>query len=149
MSWSYEIRGEENRLVEIRGGFAAEKDAREAGERARRMIDCICHPNLEKLSVLTKAGTSPSDAMEREVQLRYPWQQLVLDAFMEPDSTQVLHKIAAAERALGARLRGVTTPGSQEHLAIGEALLALGRLISQLESKGTAGEGQVDDEQTA
>ena len=144
MPWSYEIRGEDNRLVEIRGGFATEKAAREAAERARRMIDCICYPNPEILSLLTKAGTVPGHATEREVKLQYPWQRLVLDAFLEPDSTEVFHKIAAAEQALAARLGGVTTPGSQEHLAIGEALLALGRLLSQIESQATSIEREED-----
>lgn len=149
MSWSYEIRGENNRLVEIRGGFATKKAAREAGERAKRMIDCICHPNLELLSVLTKSGTLPSHVAEPEAEWKYPWQRLVLDAFREPDSTRVLCKIAAAEQALAARLRGATPPGSQEHLAVGQALLALGRLLSQLESHGASRECEESSEETA
>lgn len=144
MSWFYEIRGEDNRLVEVRSGFATEQAAREAGERAKRMIDCVCYPNLETLTLLTRAGTLQSRAAEPEVKFKYPWQQLVRDAFLEPDSTKVLYKIATAERALGARLCGVTVPGSLEHLAIGEALLALGRLLSQFESKATSGECQDD-----
>jgi len=124
--------------VEIRGGFATEKAAREAGERAKRMVDCICYPNLETLSLLTKAEASPSHAGERDVELKYPWQRLVLDAFMEPDSRKVLYKIEAAEHALARRLGGATSPGSDEHFAIGEALLALGRFLSQVESQASS-----------
>ena len=149
MSWFYEIRGQENRLVEVRGGFATEKAAREAGECAKRMIDCICYPNPEVLSLLITAGTLPTYTDERDVQLKYPWQQLVLDAFMEPSSTKILYKIGAAERALAARIGGVTVPGSEEHVAIGEALLALRRLISQLQSKATSRAPKENEEEIA
>jgi hypothetical protein len=144
MAWSYEIRGEDDRLVEVRTGFAAEKAAQEAGERAMRMIQCICYQNLEPLSVHTEEEALPSHTDKRNLKSKYPWQQLVLDAFMESDSGsdsgKVLRKIAAAERALAARLGGATLPGSDEHFAVGEALLALGRLLSHLESKRPAGE---------
>jgi hypothetical protein len=61
MAWCYEIRGTGNRLVEIRSGFATEEEAREAGERSKRMIDGICYPNQETLSfVITEEGAALS-----------------------------------------------------------------------------------------
>jgi hypothetical protein len=54
MAWSYEVRGFRDRLVEVRSDFATEEDARGAGSRAKRLIDCVCYPNLEKLTVVIK-----------------------------------------------------------------------------------------------
>jgi len=96
MPWIYELRGAENRLVEIRSGFSTEKDARNAGLRAKRLVDCICYPNPETLMVVIKEGESTtsrwvempavageSSSLGSPEGLRYPWQQLVLDAFRE------------------------------------------------------------------
>jgi hypothetical protein len=119
MTWSYEIRGVENRLVEIRSGFATEDEARSAGKRAKRLIDCVCYPNLERLTVRTQEGGDdlrhlaempcapeewfePRSPADGKATLRYPWQQLVLDAFMEPRPEDVLLKINIAERAIAA-----------------------------------------------
>jgi hypothetical protein len=38
MAWSYELRGSDNRLVELRRGFATKKEAETAAENAVRMI---------------------------------------------------------------------------------------------------------------
>jgi len=65
MAWSYEVRGSENRLVEIRSGFPTEEEARGAGSRAKRLIDCVCYPNLEKLTLVIKEGDSEPDQLAR------------------------------------------------------------------------------------
>jgi hypothetical protein len=144
MAWSYEIRGSENRLVEIRSGFASERQARDAGDRAKRMIDCVCYPNFEKLSlVVTENGTHSAEASAAEIRLRpensnlglelkYSWQQLIIDAFMERHSENLPRKIAVAECALSRRLLDPTPFQLDERLAIGEALLALRRLLREL-----------------
>lgn len=54
MQWCYEIRGSENRLVEVRCGFATEEEARNAGRRAARMIHSICDPDLDTLRLVTE-----------------------------------------------------------------------------------------------
>ena len=117
MPWIYELRGAENRLVEIRSGFSTEKAARNAALRAKRLVDCICYPNPEALTVVVKegesmasrwgetplsAGESSSLGIKRD--LKYPWQQVVLDAFREPYPENVLLKINVAERAISACL---------------------------------------------
>lgn len=143
MPWLYELRGAENRLVEIRSGFATEKAARSAGHRAKRLVDCICYPNLEALTVVVKQSDSgatrvagmphatgePSSAVS-ETALRYPWQQLVLDAFREPSPENVPLRIGRAERAICQRLGDHQRFELAERLAIGEALLSLRRLLA-------------------
>jgi len=103
MPWGYEIRGSNNRLVEIRSGFATEKEARGAGSRAKTMIECVCYPNSEALTLIVQAdglsvnrldempaGTEkfldPQRAANGNLPctLKFPWQQLVVDAFLEP-----------------------------------------------------------------
>jgi hypothetical protein len=121
MAWSYEVRGFRDRLVEVRSGFATEEDARGAGSRAKRLIDCVCYPNLEKLTLVTREGDNEPDQLAEipnapeewlepqsgengKPSLKYSWQQLVLDAFMEPHSENLLLKINLAERAISSRL---------------------------------------------
>jgi hypothetical protein len=156
MSWIYELRGAENRLVEIRSGFATEKAARSAAQRAKRLVDCICYPNLETLTVVVKesdsaaihmaempdaAGESSSPAFETA--LRYPWQQLVLDAFREPHPENVALRINVAERAISQRLLDDQPFELAERLAIGEALLSLRRLLTLMR------EGFTDEESSS
>jgi hypothetical protein len=60
MAWWYELRGAEHRLVEMRSGFATEKDAQEAAERAKRSIQSVAHPRqIEDLTVVTGADEAP------------------------------------------------------------------------------------------
>lgn len=145
MSWIYELRGAENRLVEVRSGFATEKAARSAAQRAKRLVDCICYPNLETLTVVVKEGDSaaiqlaemPHSGREfasagSATQLKYPWQQLVLDAFREPHPENVPLRINVAERAISQRLVDNQPFELAERLAIGEALLSLRRLLALL-----------------
>jgi len=44
MAWWFELRGAENRLVEMRRGFATKKEAQEAAERAKRMMRSLAYP---------------------------------------------------------------------------------------------------------
>jgi hypothetical protein len=148
MAWCYEIRRLDNRLVEIRSGFATERVAREAGERSKRTIDCICYPNLETLSLVIKedgtalsrppeAPPAPDDkpglppAARPEANLKYLWQQAVLDAFLEPHAENVPRKINVAERAISVRLLESDPFELDERIALGEALLALRRLTRE------------------
>jgi hypothetical protein len=148
MSWRYEIRGSENRLVEIRSGFATDKEARDAAQRSKRMIDCICYPNPETLTLVTKQnGTAPnrvpeksavpegqldpSRAAQHEAIFKYPWQQAVLDAFLESHPENLPGKLNVAERAISARLLESDPFELEERVALGEALLALRRLVRE------------------
>jgi hypothetical protein len=151
MPWGYEIRGSEYRLVEIRSGFASEREARNAGKRAKRMIDCVCYPNLESLTLVIKADAAPMNRLAEmpagtesfldpqriangDIQwnLKYSWQQLVVDAFLEPYIENLPRKISVAERAISARLLERKTFALDERIALGEALLALHRLLCDL-----------------
>lgn len=55
--WFYELRTAKKRLVELRRGFDTEGEAKEAGERAKRMIEQvhIWHDGNEELNVITGA----------------------------------------------------------------------------------------------
>jgi hypothetical protein len=151
MAWSYEVRGFQDRVVEVRSGFATEEDARGAGSRAKRLIDCVCYPNLERLTLVIKEGGNEPDQLaempnalaewlepqsgeQGKPTLKYPWQQLVLDAFMEPHAENVLPKIDLAERAISNRLLEPATCELDERLAVGESLLALRRLLAHIAS---------------
>jgi len=149
MAWSYEVRGSQNRLVESRSGFATEEEARGAGSRAKRLIDCVCYPNRERLTLVIKEGDSEPDQLAEmpnapeqwlepqsgeagKATLKYSWQQLVLDAFMEPREENLLPKINLAERAISSRLLDATPCQLDERLAVGESLLALRRLLAHI-----------------
>ena len=142
MTWLYELRGADNRLVEVRSGFASEGGARNAALRAKRLVDCMCYPNLELLTIVVKEGESmirlaemPAGELSSpgsESDLRYPWQQLVLDAFREPHVKNVVYRINAAERAISERLVDPEPFALDERLALGEALLSLRRLLAQV-----------------
>jgi hypothetical protein len=60
MAWWFELRGAENRLVEMRRGFATKKEAQEAAERAKRMMRSLAYPRqIEDLTVVTGADEEP------------------------------------------------------------------------------------------
>ncbi len=158
MAWIYELRGAENRLVEIRSGSSTEKAARNAALRAKRLVDCICYPNPETLMVVVKEGESvasrwggmppsggESSSPGSPKDLRYPWQQLVLDAFREPHLDKALLRINVAERAISERLVDPNPFELAERLAIGEALLALRRLLAQVRAGFTEEEPEGEE----
>ena len=70
-------------------------------------------------------------------EVKYPWQQLVLDAFLEfrPDALPL--KINAAERAIAARLREPNLPDLEEATALRDALRSLRVLFPEPKRKGT------------
>jgi hypothetical protein len=159
MPWIYELRGVENRLVEIRSGFSTEKAARNAALRAKRLVDCICYPSPEPLTVVVKDDDSmmiclaemppsagESSSRDSKQNLRYPWQELVVEAFGEPHPENVPLRINAAERAISARLVDPNPFELAERLAIGEALLSLRRLLAQVRAGFT--EEEPDSEES-
>jgi hypothetical protein len=54
MAWSYELRGLDNRLVEMRSGFATKKEAEAAAQGALRMMQAFNFPEKENLTIVTK-----------------------------------------------------------------------------------------------
>src|SRR5437588_12954764 len=160
MAWCYEIRGAENRLIEVRSGFATEDKAAQAGQRAKQMIRSICE--LETLTLRIKedettlAGSNMPAVPEEASggngaatygsNLKYPWQQAILDAFLEPHPENLSRRINVAERAISMRLLEADPFELDERIALGEALLALRRLVREQshakqecnEKKGTA-----------
>jgi hypothetical protein len=149
MAWCYEIRGAENRVLEVRYGFVTQKEARIAGQRAKRMIECLSFPDFEPLTLLAKEDLSalnhlvempaerggwlnPEHAAEGAVALKYPWQKCVVDAFTEPDPDNVPGKINIAERAISGRLLDPAPCDLDERLALGESLLALRQLLREI-----------------
>jgi hypothetical protein len=144
MAWRYEIRRLETRLVEARSGFATENQARDAGERAKRVIDRISYPNQETLTttvVAREAGNgsnghpeTPSahedsidfaSATQDNGSLEYPWQQPVRAVLLEQHPQNLPQKIKVADRAISARLRDPAPFELDERFALGQALLAL------------------------
>ena len=72
-----------------------------------------------------------------EPNLKYPWQQALLDAFMEFHPEHIRDKLTAGERAISGRLLQEPTD-PHEVLALGDALLAL-RTLSRESKKRAAG----------
>ena len=67
----------------------------------------------------------------RPANLKYPWQQTVLDAFMEFRREYLPAKINAAERAISARLCDPTPVDAEERTALQDALKSLRVLLSE------------------
>jgi hypothetical protein len=59
MAWWYELHGGKNRLVEMRRGFASEREAQEAAERVLKKIKSVAYPKPETLTVVTGADEEP------------------------------------------------------------------------------------------
>jgi hypothetical protein len=60
--------------------------------------------------------------------IKYPWQQFVVDAFLEFKPEPLRHKVSIAQRAISQRLRA--RPAElEEQLALRDALIALRTLI--------------------
>lgn len=155
MAWCYEIRGSENRVVEVRSGFINQQEARIAAQRAKRMIECINYPNFEPLTVLTKEDVNVVNhlveipaghggwlnrdrAGEGAVDLKYPWQRCVVEALAEYHPENLPGRINIAERAISSRLIDPTPCDLDERLALGQSLLALRRLLGKIAAAGEA-----------
>lgn len=72
--------------------------------------------------------------MEKENNhIEYPWQQMLLDAFLaKPEDLG--RKINLAERAILARLKGPAQINPAEHLALEDALRSLKVLIADVKA---------------
>jgi hypothetical protein len=63
--------------------------------------------------------------------VKYPWQQDVLDAFLELRPELLCSKINAAERAISARLCDPDPPDLDERIALHDALRSLRVLLDE------------------
>ena len=79
---------------------------------------------------------------EPQPAVKYPWQQLVLDAFMEVRPESLPAKINAAERAISARLCDPNAPDLQESTALRDALRSLRVLFLEVRRAGEADVGR-------
>jgi hypothetical protein len=78
---------------------------------------------------------------ESNPEIKYLWQQTVLDAFMEFRPEVLPIKVNAAQRAVAARLTDPNPPELDERIAIQDALRSLRILIpepTQYKKKGVA-----------
>ena len=87
--------------------------------------DQACPRCVAALNLKT-AHDTPAKAI-----FRYPWQQLVSDAFQEARPEWVPWKVNAAQRAISARLRDKTPTTLDEKIAIREALQTLQALFPE------------------
>lgn len=71
---------------------------------------------------------------EMNNQIRYPWQQPIIDAFLALPS-DVPAKIAIAEEAISTRLRDWGHVDSSEHMALEDASRALRVLLSETKAE--------------
>jgi hypothetical protein len=65
--------------------------------------------------------------------LKYPWQQFVLDAFMEVSPLLLAGKVHLAEQVIAQRLSEVPEAYNDEHLALRDASSKLRKLTSRKE----------------
>lgn len=65
-------------------------------------------------------------------ELKYPWQEAVLDAFMAPPGS-VLRTIAIAQTAISARMKALESSDREEQVALHDALRALRVLVRETE----------------
>lgn len=162
MAWCYELRGSDYRLVEVRSGFDTETEARNVGQRVKRKIDCIRYAKPETLTLVTKehGGTlsrfvgmpSPDKWLDLKrsakrgvkMDLKYRWQQRVLDAFLESDPKTLLRKIARAEHAISARMLDPTPFERAERTALGKLLPVLRKLLGELAEPAEPSHGEKD-----
>jgi hypothetical protein len=141
MAWCYELRGSENRLLGRHSGFKSERAARVAGQYAKRAMDCICYPNSETLTLVTKENRTTTEGRsydphfiakhDAKTNLKYAWQKPVLDAFQERNPKNQLRKIIMAEQAVSDRLCNPAPFGVDERIALRKLLPVLRRLLHQ------------------
>ena len=79
--------------------------------------------------------------------IKYPWQQFVVDAFLEFKAEPLESKVATAERAISQRLR--ERPADlEEQLALRDALIAL-KTLTPPKSPAGASEEVLDSRKRA
>jgi hypothetical protein len=64
--------------------------------------------------------------------VKYPWQEFVVDAFLEIEPQPLQQKVNIAQRAIAQRLRENSTD-PEEYVALRDGLRALGTLIPKKE----------------
>lgn len=150
MAWCYELRGFENRLIGRHSGFKSERAARVAGQYAKRAMECICYPNSETLTLVTKENDATTKRLtqvpkasgrsydshfiakhDAKTNLKYAWQKPVLDAFQERNPKNQLRKIVMAEHAVSDRLCNPAPFGVDERAALRKLLPVLRKLLHQ------------------
>lgn len=67
-------------------------------------------------------------------EIKFPWQQFVLDAFLAPQNS-LPAKINIAEKAIAARLKDEQQPDLDERIALKDALRALRVLLGEAKPK--------------
>lgn len=72
---------------------------------------------------------------EKMSDLRYPWQQTLLDAFMELNPEHLAAKINIAERAISERLCDSTSTDVEEGIALRDALQSLRVLLAEVRER--------------
>lgn len=94
--------------------------------------------NFEQTCSLHSAITCGSTELNTmAANLKYPWQQSVVDAMAETDAARQALKLAAAEEAIAARL--CEAPGTEERRALGNALTSLKMLFPGNPDAGETG----------
>lgn len=73
---------------------------------------------------------------EQEPAVKYPWQQFVLDAFLELRPEGLPAKVNAAQRAISARLCEPNTLDAEESTALRDALRSLRVLFPEAKTTG-------------
>lgn len=87
-----------------------------------------CPDVFESVAAYGEEGKVASAASLKS-QVKYPWQQAVLDAYAEMRSEYLVGKINVAERAISARLCDLTPADVNEQAAIRAALRSLRALL--------------------
>jgi hypothetical protein len=77
--------------------------------------------------------------------VKYPWQEFVLDAFLEVESQSLQEKVNIAQRAISQRLRENPTD-PEEYVALRDGLRALGTLIPKKVRETTAEQQQGEED---
>jgi hypothetical protein len=80
--------------------------------------------------------------------LKYEWQQTVLDAFTTSVDS-LPQKISIAERAIAARLKAPQQPDAYERIAINDALRALQVLQREAEARRDSNCKDIADERSS
>ena len=78
-----------------------------------------------------KAIHGPDKPADLNPNLKYPWQQIVLEAFTELRPECLALKVNAAQKVISARLCNETPTNLDEQLAIRDALQSLRGLLTQ------------------
>jgi hypothetical protein len=77
-------------------------------------------------------------ANDADPQLKYPWQKPLLDAFTEFNPKWLPVKVSAAQRAISARLRDLSSLDLNERIALEDAIRSLRTLFQVSEKREIA-----------